>query len=187
MIETTQRQPIAKLTRELSIILIGAMLLTLSAKIIVPFYPVPMSTQSLVVLSLGLFLGPVRGALVVGVYLLEGLAGLPVFAGTPPAPSGPSYFMGPTGGYLIGFAFAAAATGWIVQKLERFGSALRASIAVLFGTVALYGAGLFWLSNFVGYGQELLSAGILPFLTGDLVKAAIAVVLYAIFHNRRSE
>ncbi len=185
-IETIQPQPIARLARELSIILIGTILLTLSAKMVVPFYPVPMSIQSLVVLSLGLFLGPVRGTFIVGVYLLEGLAGLPVFAGTPPAPSGPVYFMGPTGGFLIGFAFAAATTGWIAQKLGRFGPALRASIAVFFGTVTLYSAGLFWLGNFVGYGQKLMSAGLFPFITGDLMKAAIAVVLYAIFHNRRS-
>ena len=186
-IQSIQRQPVARLARELSIILIGTILLTISAKIVVPFYPVPMSIQSLVVLGLGLFLGPVRGALIVGVYLLEGLAGLPVFAGTPPAPSGPIYFMGPTGGYLIGFACAAAVTGWIVQKLERFHPALRASIAVLFGTVALYCAGLFWLGNFVGYGQELMSAGLFPFMAGDLIKAAIAVFLYTILDNRRSD
>lgn len=111
-LEATQRQPVARLTREISIILIGTILLTLSAKIAVPFYPVPMSTQTLVVLGLGLFLGPVRSSLVVAAYLLEGLFGLPVFAGTPPAPAGLAYFAGPTGGFLIGFALAAAAAGW---------------------------------------------------------------------------
>ena len=86
-LETTQSQPVARLTREISIILVGTILLTLSAKIMVPFYPVPMSTQTLVVLGLGLFLGPVRSSLVVVAYLFEGLLGLPVFAGTPPAPA----------------------------------------------------------------------------------------------------
>ena len=185
-LQTIQRQPIARLTREFSIILIGTILLTLSAKIVVPFYPVPMSTQTLVVLGLGLFLGPVRSSLVVVVYLLEGLFGLPVFAGTPPAPAGLAYFVGPTGGYLIGFALAAAAAGWMVQRLEGLRLAFRASLAVLFGSILMYCAGLFWLGSFVGYGEKLMNAGLYPFLLGDLTKAAIAVVLYTRFHNRRS-
>ena len=183
-LESTQRQPFARLTREISIILIGTILLTLSAKIVVPFYPVPMSAQSLVVLSLGLFWGPVRGSLVVVIYLLEGALGLPVFAGTPPAPAGLVYIAGPTGGYLIGFALAAAAAGLMVQKLRGFQPAFRATIAVLFGSMLMYCAGLFWLGGFVGYGEKLMSAGLYPFLLGDLAKAAIAVVLYTGFHNR---
>ena len=185
-LESTQRQPIASLSREFATILIGTILLTLSAKIVVPFYPVPMSTQTLVVLGLGLFLGPVRGSLVVVAYLLEGLFGLPVFAGTPPAPASLAYFAGPTGGYLIGFALAAAAAGWMVQKLDGLWPAFRASVAVLFGSILLYCAGLFWLGGFVGYGEKLLSVGLYPFLLGDLTKAAIAVVLYTGFHNRCS-
>ena len=117
-LETTQSRSVARLTREISIILVGTILLTISAKIVVPFYPVPMSTQTLVVLGLGLFLGPVRSSLVVVAYLFEGLLGLPVFAGTPPAPAGLAYIAGPTGGYLVGFALAAAAAGWVVQALE---------------------------------------------------------------------
>ncbi|GLT12487.1 MULTISPECIES: biotin transporter BioY [Rhodobacterales] len=183
-LEATQRQPFARLTREISIILIGTILLTLSAKIAVPFYPVPMSTQTLVVLGLGLFLGPVRSSLVVVAYLLEGLFGLPVFAGTPPAPAGLAYFAGPTGGFLIGFALAAAAAGWMVQKLAGLPPSIRASVAVLSGSILMYCAGLFWLGGFVGYGEKLLNAGLYPFLLGDLTKAAIAVVLYTGFHNR---
>jgi len=151
----------------------------------VPFYPAPMSTQTLVVLGLGLFLGAVRGSLVVVVYLLEGLFGLPVFAGTPPAPAGLAYIAGPTGGYLIGFALAAAAAGWIVKELEGLRPAFRASAAVFFGSILMYCAGLFWLGGFVGYGEKLLNAGLYPFLLGDLTKAAIAVLLYSRLHNRR--
>jgi biotin transport system substrate-specific component len=150
-----------------------------------PFYPVPMSTQTLVVLGLGLFLGPVRSSLVVVTYLFEGLLGLPVFAGTPPAPAGLAYIAGPTGGYLIGFALAAAATGRIVQALQGLRPAFRASVAVLFGSIIMYCAGLFWLGGFVGYGEKLLNAGLYPFLLGDLTKATIAVVLYTAYHNRR--
>ncbi|WP_026758437.1 biotin transporter BioY [Sediminimonas qiaohouensis] len=182
--ETTQRRPIARSTREFSIILIGTILLTLSAKVAVPFYPVPMSTQTLVVLSLGLFLGPVRSGLVVTAYLLEGLLGLPVFAGAPPAPAGLAYIMGPTGGFLIGFALAAVAAGWVVQNLGAVQPLVRATVAVCLGSILMYGTGLLWLGGFVGYGQELLSAGLYPFLLGDLAKAAIAVVLFTRFHNR---
>jgi biotin transport system substrate-specific component len=182
-LETTQSQTLAKLTQEISIILVGTILLTLSAKIVVPFYPVPMSTQTLVVLGLGLFLGPVRSSLVVLAYLFEGLLGLPVFAGTPPAPAGLAYIAGPTGGYLVGFALAAAAAGWIVQALEGLRPAFRASVAVLFGSILMYCAGLVWLGSFIGYGENLLSAGLYPFLLGDLTKAAIAVALYTGFQN----
>ena len=184
-LETSQSQTLAKLIQEISIILVGTILLTLSAKIVVPFYPVPMSTQTLVVLGLGLFLGPVRSSLVVVTYLFEGLLGLPVFAGTPPAPAGLAYIAGPTGGYLVGFALAAAAAGWIVQALEGLRPAFRASVAVFFGSILMYCAGLFWLGGFVGYGEKLLNAGLYPFLPGDLIKAAIAVALYTGFHNRR--
>ncbi|KAA8605922.1 acetyl-CoA carboxylase [Salipiger aestuarii] len=182
--ETTRRQPVARLSREFFVILIGTALLTLSAKVAVPFYPVPMSTQTLVVLSLGLFLGPVRSGLVVTAYLLQGMFGLPVFAGTPPAPAGLAYIMGPTGGFLIGFVLAAGAAGWVVQMLGRVGPALCATVAVLFGSILMYGTGLLWLGGFVGYGQDLLSAGLYPFLLADLTKAAIAVLLFTGFRNR---
>ncbi|MBL6429869.1 MAG: biotin transporter BioY [Maritimibacter sp.] len=185
-LETTQSQTLAKLTQEISIILVGTILLTLSAKIVVPFYPVPMSTQTLVVLGLGLFLGPVRSSLVVVTYFFEGLLGLPVFAGTPPALAGPAYIAGPTGGYLVGFALAAAAAGWIVQALQGLRPAFRASVAVFLGSIVMYCAGLLWLGGFVGYGEKLLNAGLYPFLLGDLTKATIAVVLYTAYHNRRA-
>ena len=182
--ETIQRHRFSSGTREFAIILFGTILLILSAKIVVPFYPVPMSTQSLVVLGLGLFFGPVRGFLIVCLYLLEGLAGLPVFAGTPPAPSGFGYFMGPTGGYLIGFALAAATTGWIVQRLGHFSVVLRASTAVFVGSAMIYSTGLLWLGIFVGYSETLLNAGFYPFLVGDLTKAAIVVALYTAYASR---
>ena len=162
-LETTQSRSVARLTREISIILVGTILLTISAKIVVPFYPVPMSTQTLVVLGLGLFLGPVRSSLVVVTYLFEGLLGLPVFAGTPPAPA-----------------------GLVVQALQGLWPSFRASVAVFSGSILMYCAGLFWLGGFVGYGEELLNAGLYPFLIGDLTKATIAVVLYSAYHNRRA-
>nr|WP_236937929.1 biotin transporter BioY [Frigidibacter mobilis] len=99
-------------------------------------------------------------------YLFEGLLGLPVFAGTPPAPAGLTYIAGPTGGYLVGFALAAAAAGWVVQALEGLRPSFRASVAVFLGSILMYCAGLFWLGGFVGYGEKLLNAGLYPFLIG---------------------
>ena len=181
-----QQRSIYFTTREALIPLLGSILLTDSAKIVVPFYPVPMSTQTVIVLGLGLFLGPIRGSLVVFVYLLEGIFGLPVFAGTPPAPAGLAYVFGPTGGFLAGFLLAAAVTGWMVRKIDGFPLVLTAALAVVAGSVVLYIPGLIWLGNFVGYEKKLLEVGLYPFILGDAMKAAIAITLYVIVRGRRS-
>ena len=111
-----ERNIVTTLLGEGLILMAGTILLTASAKAQVPFYPVPMTLQTLVVVGLGLFLGPVRGSGIVIAYILQGLAGFPVFAGTPPAPSGLAYVAGPTGGYLAGFAISAFAAGWLATK-----------------------------------------------------------------------
>ena len=92
-------------------ILLGVCLLTLSAKIQVPFWPVPMTMQTLVVLIIGMAYGTRLGAGTVLAYLLVGAAGFPVFAGTPERGIGLAYMMGPTGGFLMGFVVAAWITG----------------------------------------------------------------------------
>ena len=106
-----------------------------------------------------------------------GLAGFPVFAGTPPAPSGLAYVAGPTGGYLAGFAISAFAAGWLATK----GYAKTIPGAVTVAAVAsalIYIPGLAWLGVFTGYGERLLMAGFYPFLLGDLVKSGIAGLLF---------
>ena len=137
-------------------------------------------------MGLGICWVLLRSRLLVVTFLFEGRLGLPVFAGTPPALAGPAYIAGPTGGYLVGFALAAAAAGWIVQALQGLRPAFRASVAVFLGSIVMYCAGLLWLGGFVGYGEKLLNAGLYPFLLGDLTKATIAVVLYTAYHNRRA-
>ncbi|UUP19931.1 biotin transporter BioY [Nitratireductor thuwali] len=171
------RNVVATLLGEALILIAGTILLTASAKAQVPFYPVPMTLQTLVVVALGLFLGPVRGSGIVIAYILQGLAGYPVFAGTPPAPSGLAYVAGPTGGYLAGFAISAFAAGWLARK----GYAKTIPGAVTVAVVAnalIYIPGLAWLGVFTGYGERLLMAGFYPFLLGDLVKSAIAGLLF---------
>jgi biotin transport system substrate-specific component len=151
----------------------GSALLTLSAKLQVPFYPVPMTMQTLVVLLIGLGFGARLGAATVLLYLAEGAAGLPVFAGTPDKGIGLAYMVGPTGGYLLGFVLAAALTGWIAER-RRDPEAL--VMAVIGGSLAIYLPGVLWLASFVGF-EQALDLGLVPFLWADVLKAALAIAL----------
>jgi len=162
---------------ELVAILAGSLLLTLSAKVAVPFFPVPMSMQTLAVISLGLFLGPVRGAAAVLAYLAQGAAGLPVFAGTPQQGIGLAYMAGPTGGFLVGFVLQAYVAGWLFHRGA--GRSLWSAVAAaLVAGAALYPAGLLWLGYVVGFDKPLLAMGLFPFIPGDIMKAALAALLF---------
>lgn len=153
--------------------LIGSLALTVSAKVQIPFYPIPMTLQTLVVLLLGMALGARLALLTVLVYLAEGALGLPVFAGTPEKGLGLAYMIGPTGGYLLGFAVAAWVAGWLT---ERGDDAQHLALAALLGIIIVYSFGVAWLGGFVGV-ERAVALGIAPFIFGDLVKAALAVVL----------
>jgi biotin transport system substrate-specific component len=158
--------------RTLFLVLAGSMVLTLSAKVQVPFYPVPMTLQTLVVLLIGVAFGWRMGVATVLAYLAQGAMGLPVFAGTPEKGLGLLYMAGPTGGYLVGFALAAAVTGWLAERgLDR--TVIGTAVAMIAGTVVIYACGLVWLSNFVGI-EKAVAFGMTPFLFGDLVKVALA-------------
>ena len=158
--------------RTLLLALAGSMVLTLSAKVQVPFYPVPMTLQTLVVLLIGVAFGWRMGFATVLAYLAQGAMGLPVFAGTPEKGLGLLYMAGPTGGYLVGFALAAAVTGWLAERgLDR--TVIGTAVAMIAGTVVIYACGLVWLSNFVGM-EKAFAFGMTPFLFGDLVKVALA-------------
>ena len=159
--------------RALLLALLGSVLLTISAKLEVPFYPVPMTMQTLVVLLIGMAFGARLGVATVALYLAEGAAGLPVFAGTPEKGLGLAYMMGPTGGYLLGFVLAAAIAGWIVERRR---DAAGLALAVLAGSIAIYASGVLWLASFVGFGKAL-ELGLVPFLWGDLLKAGLAFAL----------
>ncbi len=173
----------ASLLRPVILAAVGVLLLTLSAKLQVPFYPVPMTLQTLVVLLIGAAYGWRLGAATVALYLLQGLLGAPVFANTPPAAAGPLYFMGPTAGFLIGFVASAAIVGLAVEKgLAR--SPLLLAGAVLAAQAAVFALGFLWLAQFAtlasgatGVGAAKAWAVVQAFLLGDLLKAAIAVAL----------
>ena len=159
----------------LATVLIGSALLTVSAKLSVPFYPVPLSLQTLVVLCLGLVLGPRLAGLTVLAYLVEGALGLPVFAGTPAQGIGIAYMMGPTGGYLLGFLVAAVYTGHLARR--RWDRSIVWTVAaMLIGNLIIYTFGLLWLGSVIGWNKPLLALGLFPFLLGDALKIGVAAL-----------
>ena len=158
----------------LALMVLGSLILWISAKVHVPFYPVPQTLQTLAVLSLGAAFGWRLGVATVLLYLAEGALGLPVFSGTPERGIGIAYMMGPTGGYLLGFVLAAGVAGWFAEK--GFDRAFpRMFIAMLVATIVVHVPGAIWLGQFTGY-DKALELGFLPFVWGDLIKAALAAV-----------
>jgi len=157
----------------------GSLLLWASAKVQVPFYPVPMTMQTLVVLAIGMAYGWRLGAATVILYLAEGAMGLPVFSGTPEKGIGVAYMLGGTGGYLIGFVLAAAATGWLAERgWDR--NVATTALAMLVGNAVIYAPGLLWLGTLFGWDKPILAWGMTPFLMGDLVKLVLAAALMPI-------
>ena len=153
----------------------GALALTLSAKAQVPFYPVPLTLQTLVVLVLGAAFGARLAASATVLYLLEGAAGLPVFAGTPEKGLGLAYMMGPTGGFLAGFVFAAAFIGWCADRgLDR--SAWKLTAVLFAGHAMIFVPGFAWLAKFIGV-EKAWMAGIAPFYLATVVKTLLAAAI----------
>ena len=152
---------------------IGSLLIWTSAKIHVPFYPVPMTMQTFVVLTIGMVYGWRLGAATVMLYLLEGATGLPVFSGTPEKGLGLAYMLGGTGGYLAGFLLSVIVTGTLAERgWDR--SIMTTALAMLAGSVAIYIPGLLWLGTLFGWDKPILEWGMYPFLLGDLTKLALA-------------
>ena len=157
-----------------ALVLAGSILIALSAQVAIPlpFSPVPLTGQTFGVLLVGALLGSRRGLLSVLVYLVEGAAGLPVFAG---GLGGFPVLLGPTGGYLLGFAAAAALTGWLAERgWDR--RILTTLVAMIAGNLLIYAFGLTRLAAFAGW-EAALAAGLLPFLVGDAIKVGLAALL----------
>lgn len=171
------RQTSRLTTMDVVAVVAGSLLLTLSAKVQVPFYPVPMTMQTLVVIGLGLALGPVRGAAAVTLYLAQGALGLPVFAGTPEKGIGLAYMMGPTGGYLLGYLPAALLAGWLAERgWDR--NVFTAMLAALLAGAVIYVPGLLWLGSVIGFDKPVLAFGLYPFIPGDIMKAVLAAIAF---------
>lgn len=169
-------KPAGKALRATLMAVVGSLLLTLSAKVQVPFWPVPMTMQTFVVLGLGMAYGWKLGAATVMLYLLEGAFGLPVFAGTPEKGIGLAYMLSGTGGYLIGFVLAAASTGWLAERgWDR--SMLGTTLAMLVGNALIYIPGVLYLGVLFGFDKPILEWGLTPFLLGDVVKLVLAAMM----------
>lgn len=169
--------------RSLALVLIGVVVLWLSAKIKVPFWPVPMTMQTFAVVALAAAYGSRLGVATVVAYLAAGLVGLPVFTNTPPQVAGPLYFLGPTGGFLIGFVVAAAIVGHAADRgWDRSTPKLLA--AMLIGDAAVFALGFVWLAWFAalpsgasGIGAAAaFTGGVVPFVLGDLLKIVVAAL-----------
>lgn len=155
----------------------GVALITLSAKIQVPFWPVPVTLQTLAIMGLAAAYGLRLGLATIFSYLAIGLMGAPVFAGIA---AGPAYFAGPTAGYLAGFVVAVAIVGYVADRVSSK-NILALIAASLVGTVAIYVLGAYWLGFvFIGSSGNLLGFdgawkyGVQPFILADIVKAVLA-------------
>jgi len=184
--EAISKVQLNKIVKTISIIVIGSILLTISAKIKIPFYPVPMTMQTFVVLFLGLAFGYKIGLATVTLYLLEGIFGLPVFANSPEKGIGLVYFTGPTMGYLIGFLVAVYFTrfcknllNWSNYKsLNVLAAFLALFIKLVISVSFIYILGLLWLGYLIGWDKPIFELGAQPFLLAELFKLLLLTALY---------
>ena len=160
----------SKLLKKLFIALIGTILLAISSKIKIPFYPVPMTMQTLVVLMIGIGFGWKLGVATIMLYLFEGIIGLPVFSGSPEKGVGLVYFTGPTMGYLIGFVVAAFFAGKFNYNNNLFKNFLKLTFATSF----IYILGMLWLGGLIGWDKPIFKLGAQPFLLAELFKILLA-------------
>ena len=163
----------SKLIKSLFVIVLGSIALTISAKIKIPFYPVPMTMQTFVVLLLGLSFGYKIGLSAVGLYLLEGIAGLPVFSNSPERGIGIVYFTGPTMGYLIGFLSACFLASLIKLNDNFFMIFIKLVLAV--STIYIFG--VMWLGALIGWDKPIFSLGVAPFLLAETFKILLLSLL----------
>ena len=158
--------------RFLFIALIGSVILAISSKIKIPFYPVPMTMQTLIVLMIGIGFGWKLGVATVALYLFEGIIGLPVFSGSPEKGVGLVYFTGPTMGYLLGFLVTAYISGKFIYNNNIVSTFLK----LFFATSLIYVLGMTWLGILIGWDKPLFQLGAQPFLLAELFKILIATV-----------
>ena len=162
-----------KIIKSLFAIILGSIALTISAKIRIPFYPVPMTMQTFVVLFLGLSLGYKIGLASVGLYLLEGIAGLPVFSNSPEKGVGLIYFTGPTMGYLIGFLTAS----FLASRINSKDNFLIIFSKLTIATSTIYILGLFWLGTLIGWDKPIITLGAKPFLLAEIFKVILLTLI----------
>ena len=162
----------SKLLKYVFLALIGSIILAISSKIKIPFYPVPMTMQTLIVLVIGIGFGWKLGLATVSLYLFEGIIGLPVFSGTPEKGIGLIYFTGPTMGYLIGFLVAVYISG----KFNYDNNLLKNFLKLMLATSFIYILGMSWLGSLIGWDKPIFQLGAQPFLFAEFFKILIATL-----------
>ena len=172
----------SKLLKSLIVIFLGSILLAISAKIKIPFYPVPMTMQTFVVLLLGLSFGYKIGLATVCLYLLEGIVGLPVFSNSPERGVGLVYFTGPTMGYLIGFLSAT----YLASLVQDKDNLIKIIIKLTFAVSTIYLIGILWLGTLIGWEKPIFNLGVAPFLLAEIFKISLlAIITKKIFKFRK--
>ena len=162
-----------KIIKLLLIVFLGSAILAISAKIKIPFYPVPMTMQTFVVLLLGISFGYKVALASVSLYLLEGIAGLPVFSNSPEKGVGLVYFTGPTMGYLVGFLSACFLTSY--KKINDNYFLIFAKLIMSVSTI--YILGILWLGILIGWDKPIIQLGVMPFLLAEIFKIALLTIL----------
>ena len=162
-----------QLIKSLLIIFFGSVVLAISAKIKIPFYPVPMTMQTFVVLFLGISFGYKIALATVGLYLMEGILGLPVFSNSPERGIGLAYFTGPTMGYLIGFLFACFFSSFIKVSDNHFVILVK----LIFSVSSIYILGILWLGTLIGWDKPIFELGVMPFLLAEIFKITLLLII----------
>ena len=162
-----------RIIKSLLVIFLGSIILAISAKVKIPFYPVPMTMQTFVVLFLGISFGYKIALATVGLYLLEGIIGIPVFSNSPERGVGLVYFTGPTMGYLIGFLLACFLASYIKNDDNYF----MILIKLTFSVSTIYILGILWLGIVIGWDKPILELGVMPFLLAEIFKITLLTIL----------
>ena len=162
-----------QIIKSVIVIFFGSVMLAISAKIKIPFYPVPMTMQTFMVLFLGVCFGYKIAISTVGLYLIEGVLGLPVFSNSPERGVGLVYFTGPTMGYLIGFIFASFLASFVKIEDNYFIIFIKLVAAVSI----IYILGVLWLGTLIGWDKPIFQLGVTPFLLAELFKIVLLTVI----------
>ena len=162
-----------QIIKSLLVIFLGSVLLAISAKIKIPFYPVPMTMQTFVVLFLGISFGYKIAIATVSLYLIEGILGLPVFSNSPERGVGLVYFTGPTMGYLIGFLTAS----FLASYIKVSDNYLIVIAKLVLSVSSIYVLGILWLGTLIGWDKPIFELGVAPFLLAEVFKIALLTIL----------
>ena len=170
--EVIKKNTQTQIVKSVLIIFLGSIALAISAKIKIPFYPVPMTMQTFVVLLLGMSFGYKIGLATISLYLIEGIIGLPVFSNSPERGVGLVYFTGPTMGYLIGFLSAC----FFASLIKIDDNYFLIFVKLILSVSTIYIFGFLWLGNVIGWDKPIIQLGVTPFLLAELFKILLLTI-----------